>query len=131
MTTNIICYFLAFSYIEIEASPVRCLVSEVKTTACGGDFTVWLSSVEGASILYGLFGSKAFCVFFRPLYLHFSIFLMIRLVYFTSDLRICVLVFRTAGLPQYGQLGHGTDNEVFCWKLCCVHSLTCSILFNR
>lgn len=20
--------------------------------------------------------------------------------------------FRTAGLPQYGQLGHGTDNEV-------------------
>ncbi|KAJ0086020.1 hypothetical protein Patl1_09265 [Pistacia atlantica] len=53
---------------EIEASPVRCLVSEVKSTACGADFTVWLSSVEGASIL-------------------------------------------TAGLPQYGQLGHGTDNE--------------------
>lgn len=53
---------------EIEASPVRCLVSEVKTTSCGGDFTVWLSSAEGASIL-------------------------------------------TAGLPQYGQLGHGTDNE--------------------
>ncbi|XP_056177272.1 uncharacterized protein LOC115693121 isoform X3 [Syzygium oleosum] len=53
---------------EIEASPVRCLVTEVKTTACGADFTVWLSSVEGASIL-------------------------------------------TAGLPQYGQLGHGTDNE--------------------
>ncbi|KAG5018234.1 hypothetical protein AAZX31_06G024200 [Glycine max] len=53
---------------EIESSPVRCLVSDVKHTACGGDFTVWLSSVEGASIL-------------------------------------------TAGLPQYGQLGHGTDNE--------------------
>ncbi|KAF7829598.1 protein RCC2-like protein [Senna tora] len=53
---------------EIESSPVCCLVSEVKNTACGGDFTVWLSSVEGASIL-------------------------------------------TAGLPQYGQLGHGTDNE--------------------
>ncbi|XP_024027175.1 protein RCC2 homolog [Morus notabilis] len=53
---------------EIEASPVRCLVSEVTTTACGAEFTVWLSSVEGASIL-------------------------------------------TAGLPQYGQLGHGTDNE--------------------
>ncbi|KAJ1401348.1 Regulator of chromosome condensation, RCC1 [Sesbania bispinosa] len=53
---------------EIESSPVRCLVSDVKYTACGGDFTVWLSSVEGASIL-------------------------------------------TAGLPQYGQLGHGTDNE--------------------
>lgn len=53
---------------EIELSPVRCLVSDVKNTACGGDFTVWLSSVDGASIL-------------------------------------------TAGLPQYGQLGHGTDNE--------------------
>ncbi|KAF2310071.1 hypothetical protein P3X46_020810 [Hevea brasiliensis] len=53
---------------EIESSPVRCLVSDVKKTACGADFTVWLSSVEGASIL-------------------------------------------TAGLPQYGQLGHGTDNE--------------------
>ncbi|CAN0872319.1 Protein RCC2 [Linum grandiflorum] len=53
---------------EIESSPVRCLVSDVKTTACGADFTVWLSSVEGATIL-------------------------------------------TAGLPQYGQLGHGTDNE--------------------
>ncbi|XP_044476173.1 protein RCC2-like isoform X2 [Mangifera indica] len=53
---------------EIEASPVRCLVSEVKSTACGADFTVWLTPVEGASIW-------------------------------------------TAGLPQYGQLGHGTDNE--------------------
>ncbi|KAJ7966837.1 Regulator of chromosome condensation (RCC1) family protein [Quillaja saponaria] len=53
---------------EVESTPVRCLVSEVKNTACGGDFTVWLSTVEGASIL-------------------------------------------TAGLPQYGQLGHGTDNE--------------------
>jgi len=31
---------------------------------------------------------------------------------------MCVFVFmgtRSAGLPQYGQLGHGTDNEVdFC-----------------
>ncbi|TYJ28522.1 hypothetical protein E1A91_A06G005800v1 [Gossypium mustelinum] len=53
---------------EIESSPVRCLVSQVTNTACGADFTVWLSSVEGSSIL-------------------------------------------TAGLPQYGQLGHGTDNE--------------------
>lgn len=53
---------------EIEKSPVRCQVSDVKNTACGADFTVWLSCVEGASIL-------------------------------------------TAGLPQYGQLGHGTDNE--------------------
>ncbi|CAN1323196.1 Protein RCC2 [Linum perenne] len=53
---------------EIESSPVRCLVSDVKTATCGADFTVWLSSAEGATIL-------------------------------------------TAGLPQYGQLGHGTDNE--------------------
>ncbi|XP_020576302.1 protein RCC2 isoform X2 [Phalaenopsis equestris] len=53
---------------EIEAFPVASSVSEVTTAACGADFTVWLSSVEGSSIL-------------------------------------------TAGLPQYGQLGHGTDNE--------------------
>ncbi|XP_070056347.1 uncharacterized protein [Nicotiana tomentosiformis] len=53
---------------EIESSPVLCAVSEVKTATCGADFTVWLTSVEGASIL-------------------------------------------TAGLPQYGQLGHATDNE--------------------
>ncbi|CAI8600083.1 unnamed protein product [Vicia faba] len=53
---------------EIESSPIRCVVSEVKYATCGSDFSVWLSSVEGASIL-------------------------------------------TAGLPQYGQLGHGTDNE--------------------
>ncbi|KAK1436516.1 hypothetical protein QVD17_02297 [Tagetes erecta] len=53
---------------EIELYPVRCQVSEVTHVACGADFTVWLTSVEGASIL-------------------------------------------TAGLPQYGQLGHGTDNE--------------------
>ncbi|KAM0829289.1 hypothetical protein ACQ4PT_066965 [Festuca glaucescens] len=53
---------------EIETSPVPCLVTDVTNAVCGGDFTVWLSSVEGSSIL-------------------------------------------TAGLPQYGQLGHGTDNE--------------------
>lgn len=53
---------------EIESSPVRCQVSDVKGVACGGEFTVWLSSGQGSSIL-------------------------------------------TAGLPQYGQLGHGTDNE--------------------
>ncbi|XP_051124036.1 uncharacterized protein LOC127246614 [Andrographis paniculata] len=53
---------------EIEPSPVRCQVSEVTTAVCGGDFTVWLTSAEGSSIL-------------------------------------------TAGLPQYGQLGHGTNNE--------------------
>ncbi|KAK7830529.1 protein rcc2 like protein [Quercus suber] len=41
-----------YGMVEIESSPVRCLVSDVKNTACGADFTVWLSSVEGASILY-------------------------------------------------------------------------------
>ncbi|GMP81554.1 hypothetical protein CsSME_00036223 [Camellia sinensis var. sinensis] len=39
---------------EVESSPVHCLVSEVRTAACGADFSVWLTSVEGASILYGL-----------------------------------------------------------------------------
>ncbi|XP_077246488.1 regulator of chromosome condensation (RCC1) family protein isoform X2 [Tasmannia lanceolata] len=53
---------------EFELSPVRNLVSQAATVVCGGDFTVWLSSLEGSSIL-------------------------------------------TAGHPQYGQLGHGTDNE--------------------
>ncbi|KAL3840243.1 hypothetical protein ACJIZ3_024834 [Penstemon smallii] len=53
---------------EVEMSPVSCLASDVQTAVCGGDFTVWLTSLEGSSIL-------------------------------------------TAGLPQYGQLGHGTDNE--------------------
>ncbi|XP_042508399.1 protein RCC2 homolog [Macadamia integrifolia] len=53
---------------EFELSPVHCQVTDVTNAVCGADFTVWLSSVEGSSIL-------------------------------------------TAGLPQYGQLGHGTDNE--------------------
>ncbi|KAL2892843.1 Protein RCC2-like protein [Bienertia sinuspersici] len=53
---------------EVESSPVRCQVSDVTAVSCGGEFTAWLSSAQGASIL-------------------------------------------TAGLPQYGQLGHGTDNE--------------------
>lgn len=53
---------------EFELSPVHCQVSQATKVVCGADFTVWLSSVEGSSIL-------------------------------------------TAGLPQYGQLGHGTDNE--------------------
>ena len=29
-------------------------MSDVSNTACGADFTVWLTSVEGASIVYGL-----------------------------------------------------------------------------
>ncbi|KAJ3692654.1 hypothetical protein LUZ60_011749 [Juncus effusus] len=53
---------------EMESSPVLCLVSDATNVACGSDFTMWLSSVEGSSIL-------------------------------------------SCGLPQYGQLGHGTDNE--------------------
>uniref|UniRef100_A0A8R7JVU8 Protein RCC2 n=1 Tax=Triticum urartu TaxID=4572 RepID=A0A8R7JVU8_TRIUA len=48
--------------------PVPCLVTKATNAVCGAEFTVWLSSVEGSSIL-------------------------------------------TAGLPQYGQLGHGSDNE--------------------
>ncbi|XP_071682809.1 uncharacterized protein [Lolium perenne] len=53
---------------ETVVSPVPCLVTEATNAVCGADFTVWLSSVEGSSIL-------------------------------------------TAGLPQYGQLGHGSNNE--------------------
>ncbi|XP_042063523.1 protein RCC2 homolog [Salvia splendens] len=53
---------------ESEILPVRCQVTEVKSAVCGGEFTVWLTSVEGSSIM-------------------------------------------TVGLPQYGQLGHGSNNE--------------------
>ncbi|XP_042036401.1 protein RCC2-like [Salvia splendens] len=53
---------------ECEILPVRCQVTEVKSAVCGGEFTAWLTSVEGSSIM-------------------------------------------TAGLPQYGQLGHGSNNE--------------------
>uniref|UniRef100_A0A6N2LC46 Uncharacterized protein n=1 Tax=Salix viminalis TaxID=40686 RepID=A0A6N2LC46_SALVM len=80
---------------EIESSPVRCLVSDVKTTACGADFTVWLSSVEGASILYD-----------EQLHANCS-----HLLGLLTDLHNVLLVSRSAGLPQYGQLGHGTDKE--------------------
>lgn len=43
-----------FYFAELELSPVRCHVSDVKVAACGGDFTVWLTSVQGASIQYDI-----------------------------------------------------------------------------
>ncbi len=61
VTYNQLLYIVASLFVEIESSPVRCLVSEVKNLACGADFTVWLSSVEGASILYGLWIHLGFC----------------------------------------------------------------------
>lgn len=48
---NCFCHFPYF-YAEFELSPVRCQVSEVKSAVCGAEFTVWLTSVEGSSILY-------------------------------------------------------------------------------
>ncbi|KAG0624075.1 hypothetical protein M758_3G222100 [Ceratodon purpureus] len=53
---------------EFEKSPVKCLVTDATHVSCGAEFTVWLTSAAGSSIV-------------------------------------------SAGLPQYGQLGHGTDNE--------------------
>ncbi|CAK9871870.1 unnamed protein product [Sphagnum jensenii] len=53
---------------ESEKSPVRSLVTDATFVACGAEFTIWLTSIEGATVM-------------------------------------------SAGLPQYGQLGHGTDNE--------------------
>ena len=41
-----------------------------------------------------------------------SLSLVLDFLYFFTDFPSCSLVCRTAGLPQYGQLGHGTDNEV-------------------
>lgn len=51
---SFIIFIPIYLFVEIEASPVRCLVSEVKSTACGADFTVWLTSAESSSILYAL-----------------------------------------------------------------------------
>lgn len=86
--------------VEFETSPLPCLVpDEVTHIACGADFTVWLSSTEGASILYAiltLWSSSGI----SPV--------------MASPISECLFVYRTAGLPQYGQLGHGTDNEVIC-----------------
>ncbi|GJY21366.1 protein RCC2, partial [Tanacetum coccineum] len=35
---------------EVELSPVQCLITDVRDVACGNDFTVWLTSLKGASI---------------------------------------------------------------------------------
>ncbi|GJS71005.1 putative ribonuclease H-like domain-containing protein [Tanacetum coccineum] len=36
--------------LEVELSPVQCLITDVRDVACGNDFTVWLTSLKGASI---------------------------------------------------------------------------------
>ena len=43
----------SFAYVEVELSPVQCLITDVRDVACGTDFTVWLTSIKGASIQYG------------------------------------------------------------------------------
>eukprot|EP00897_Mesotaenium_endlicherianum_P001866 jgi/Mesen1/1707/ME000138S00570 len=53
---------------EVERKPAKALLTNATLVACGAEFTLWLSSTPGASIL-------------------------------------------SAGLPQYGQLGHGTNQE--------------------
>jgi hypothetical protein len=53
LSLSSIMVFLQF-VAEIESSPVACLVAEATNAVCGADFTVWLSSVEGSSILYVL-----------------------------------------------------------------------------
>ena len=95
---------------EIETSPVPCLVTDVTDAVCGGDFTVWLSSVEGASILYVLWNFKIFILFCL-----ISASAVVSGCCLSDFLKQCCssLLFSTAGLPQYGQLGHGTDNEVY------------------
>lgn len=113
VTDNQLLYIFALLFVEIESSPVRCLVSEVKNTACGAEFTVWLSSVEGATILYGLWILLGF--YFLGCSANFSSgFVVRKFRQITCWFADCLLVSSTAGLPQYGQLGHGTDNEVCC-----------------
>ncbi|GJX67503.1 protein RCC2, partial [Tanacetum coccineum] len=36
--------------LEVELSPVQCLITDVRDVACENDFTVWLTSLKGASI---------------------------------------------------------------------------------
>ena len=72
MVKSVFFFFAGFVSVEVESSPVPCVVSdEVTSIACGADFTVWLSSTEGASILYGflnlLFFFLCCCFFFLPL----------------------------------------------------------------
>lgn len=55
-------HYYLFRFAEFEVSPVRCQVSEVKSAVCGGEFTVWLTSVEGSSIMYGVV-DLIFCAF--------------------------------------------------------------------
>lgn len=41
-----------FGYIaEFEKSPVKCLVTDATYVSCGADFTMWLTSVSGSSIV--------------------------------------------------------------------------------
>lgn len=55
--------FILYFFVEVESSPIRCLVSEVRDATCGVDFSVWLSSIEGASMLdvYACFDILYFC----------------------------------------------------------------------
>lgn len=103
---------------EVEASPVRCLVSDVRTNYCGADFTVWLTPVEGSTILYGLW--IWFPAITELLHIHQKVLTLLCICIFLklhfddfNNLQAIWCFFRTAGLPQYGQLGHGTDNEVW------------------
>lgn len=84
------------------------MVSEATNVVCGADFTVWLSSVEGSSILY-VSMKKEFLM--RSKFIVASDLLVYRSS-LSSWLSFSMLICRTAGLPQYGQLGHGTNNEV-------------------
>lgn len=50
----------------------------------------------------------------------------INLSQLTHRVVFCFCISRTAGLPQYGQLGHGTDNEVIediLFSLSCIISI--------
>ncbi|GJT77424.1 ribonuclease H-like domain-containing protein [Tanacetum coccineum] len=40
---------------KVELSPVQCLITDVRDVACGNDFTVWLTSLKGASIILYLY----------------------------------------------------------------------------
>ncbi|GJP33498.1 hypothetical protein CLOM_g18033 [Closterium sp. NIES-68] len=76
---------------ENEKKPVQSTVKAVRTVACGAEFSCWITTPSSTpSSTTATPPSAAAAAPSEP---------------------PCAANLLTAGLPQYGQLGHGTDNE--------------------
>jgi hypothetical protein len=42
---------LLAEFTESEKSPVRSLVTDATFVTCGAEFTIWLTSIEGATVM--------------------------------------------------------------------------------